>query len=108
MRILKKLYQAVSNAPMMEQSAPVPSDLTAEKMVTVVTAFFDASNSVIRSVVEELLAEVRTMPSRVFVIATSRFSTNGFLATTICFQRFCAIRRPPTYVHRGYYCTFDW
>lgn len=61
MRILKKLYQAVSNAPVMEQAAPVPSDLTAEKMVTVVTAFFDASNSVIRSVVEELLAEGKSL-----------------------------------------------
>lgn len=67
--MLKKMYQAVSNAPAMEQAAPVPSDMTVEKMVTVVTAFFEASNGVIRSVVEELLAEVRKMPIRDFLWA---------------------------------------
>ena len=66
MRVLKKLYQAVANSPAVEQAAPIPNDLTAEKMATVVTAFFEASNGVIRSVVEELLAEVRKMPNRVF------------------------------------------
>ena len=79
--MLKKMYQAVSNAPAMEQTASVPSDMTVEKMVTVVTAFFEASNGVIRSVVEELLAEVRKMLNRdfsrahrgVIFIAISRF-----------------------------------
>lgn len=59
MRVLKKLYQAVANSPAPAAESQIPTDLTAEKMVTVVTAFFEASNSVIRSVVEELLAQVR-------------------------------------------------
>ena len=58
MRVLKKLYQAVANSPAPAAESQIPTDLTAEKMVTVVTAFFEASNSVIRSVVEELLAQV--------------------------------------------------
>lgn len=58
MSLLKKLYRAVAQVPAVEEAAKIPTDLTAEKMVTVVKAFFDASNVVIRDVVEELLAEV--------------------------------------------------
>ncbi|CAM9248059.1 unnamed protein product [Laminaria digitata] len=61
MSLLKKLYRAVAQAPAVEEAAKIPTDLTAEKMVTVVKAFFDASNVVIRDVVEELLAEGKTL-----------------------------------------------
>lgn len=59
MKLLKHLYLAVSNLPSDEQAVELPEDLTAEKMVTVVTAFFKASNNVIEAVVQELLAKVR-------------------------------------------------
>lgn len=58
MKLLKHLYQAVSNAPAEEEVPELPSDLTAEKMVTVVNAFFSVSNTVIREVVEELISQV--------------------------------------------------
>lgn len=56
MKVLRNLYLAVSNAAPKEPTA-LPDDLTAEKMVTVVTAFFKATNAVIRDVVEELILE---------------------------------------------------
>ena len=59
MKLLKHLYLTVSNLPSDEEAVELPADLTAEKMVTVVTAFFKASNNVIETVVQELLAKVR-------------------------------------------------
>lgn len=61
LRHLKNLYLTVSNLPTDEEEPELPDDLTVEKMVTVVTAFFKASNDVIESVVQELLAKVRTV-----------------------------------------------
>lgn len=58
MKLLKHLYLAVSGLPSDEEEVQLPDDLTAEKMVTVVTAFFKASNDVIENVVKELLAKV--------------------------------------------------
>ncbi|CAM9284702.1 unnamed protein product [Ectocarpus sp. 6 AP-2014] len=57
LRHLKNLYLTVSNLPTDEEEPELPDDLTVEKMVTVVTAFFKASNNVIESVVQELLAK---------------------------------------------------
>lgn len=57
--MLRRLYLAVSNLPSDEQETELPDDLTAEKMVTVVKAFFKASNNVIESVIQELLAKAR-------------------------------------------------
>lgn len=59
MKLLKHLYLAVSGLPSDEEAVELPDDLTAEKMVTVVTAFFKASNNVIETVVQELLAKAR-------------------------------------------------
>lgn len=61
-RHLKNLYLTVSNLPTDEEEPELPDDLTVEKMVTVVTAFFKASNNVIETVVQELLAKVRAVP----------------------------------------------
>lgn len=58
MKILKAMYLRVSNLPS-DEAVELPEDLTAEKMVTVVTAFFKASNNVIETVVQDLLAKVR-------------------------------------------------
>lgn len=58
-RHLKNLFLAVSNLPTDEEEPDLPDDLTVEKMVTVVTAFFKASNNVIETVVQELHAKVR-------------------------------------------------
>ncbi|CAM9512994.1 unnamed protein product, partial [Scytosiphon promiscuus] len=59
-QMLRRLYLAVSNLPSEEQEIELPDDLTAEKMVTVVKAFFKASNNVIESVIQELLAKARS------------------------------------------------
>lgn len=64
MKLLKHLYLAVSNLPTDEEPVELPDDLTTEKMVTVVTAFFKASNNVIETVVQELLAKVRCNSSK--------------------------------------------
>lgn len=56
--LLKHMYSMVSGLPS-DEAVELPEDLTAEKMVTVVTAFFKASNNVIETVVQELLAKVR-------------------------------------------------
>eukprot|EP00903_Cladosiphon_okamuranus_P006211 g6105.t1 len=57
MKLLKHMYLAVSGLPSDEEAVELPKDLTAEKMVTVVTAFFKANNNVIETVVRELLAK---------------------------------------------------
>ncbi|CAM9860296.1 unnamed protein product, partial [Hapterophycus canaliculatus] len=59
MQMLRRLYLAVSKLPSDEQETELPDDLTAEKMVTVVKAFFKASNGVLESVIQELLAKAR-------------------------------------------------
>lgn len=59
MKLLKRMYLVVSNLPSDEEAVELPEDLTVEKMVTVVAAFFKASNDVLETVVQELLAKVR-------------------------------------------------
>ena len=56
--MLKNLYLAVSKSKSVDMPG-LPDDLTAEKMVTVVSAFFKASNDCIREVVEDLIAQAR-------------------------------------------------
>ncbi|CAM9932173.1 unnamed protein product [Ascophyllum nodosum] len=60
--MLKNLYLAVSKSKSVDMPG-LPDDLTAEKMVTVVSAFFKASNDCIREVVEDLIAQARFCPT---------------------------------------------
>lgn len=62
MKLLKHLYLSVSNLPTEEVEVELPDDLTAEKMVMVVQAFWKASTSVIEAVVQDTLARVRCPP----------------------------------------------
>lgn len=57
--MLEQMYRAVSGASAEEEAPKLPDDLTEEKMVTVVNAFFAASNTVLRDIVEELVAQAR-------------------------------------------------
>lgn len=57
MNLLKHLYKSVSGLPTEEPE--LPDDLTAETMVMVVEAFWKASNSVIKTVVQDFLNRVR-------------------------------------------------
>lgn len=58
MKLLKHLYLAVSGLSSDEEEVELPDDLTAGKMVTVVTLFFKASNNVIENAIKELVAKV--------------------------------------------------
>lgn len=62
MKLLKHLYLAVSGLPSDEEEVELPDDLTVEKMVTVVAAYFKASNNVFENTVKELVAKVRGTP----------------------------------------------
>lgn len=57
--MLEQMYRAVSGASTEEEAPKLPDNLTEEKMVTVVNAFFAASNTVLRDIVEELVAQAR-------------------------------------------------
>lgn len=66
--MLEQMYQAVSGASAEEEPPKLPDDLTEEKMVTVVNAFFAASNTLLRDIVEELVAQARyLLPYRCLV-----------------------------------------
>ncbi|CAM9731956.1 unnamed protein product [Pylaiella littoralis] len=53
MKLLVHLYKSVAGLPIEEPE--LPDDLTAETMVMVVTAFWKASNNVIKTVVQDVL-----------------------------------------------------
>lgn len=76
MQMLRRLYLAVSGLPSEEQTVELPDDLTVEKMVTVVTAFFKASNNVIEQVIQELLAKVRCIKGNLTLV-TGTFVDNA-------------------------------
>lgn len=61
MKLLVHLYKSVAGLPIEEPE--LPDDLTAETMVMVVTAFWKASNNVIKTVVQDVLDRVRGPPA---------------------------------------------
>lgn len=84
MEALKMMYLSVSNEPAEEKAPDLPDDLSAEKMVTVVTIFFAAANKVVRETVEELLAEASHTDRHAYFIRAHSLQPKGCCTARLC------------------------